>query len=300
MREKGHFLRICDFPPDRLDAIVKRGIALKKERNDGKVSNALEGKVMAMLFLKPSTRTRVSFESGMAQLGGSTVFLDPGTLQMSRGESAADTAKVLSSMCDVVVVRTHAHGMLDEIAAVSSVPVVNALSEQEHPCQVLADIMTFTEAREEIKEKKIAWIGDCNNVCKSWMNAAAPFGFDLAVACPAAYALDEGKQAGLKNVTFTLDPQEAAKDAACIVTDVWYSMGDEDDRQRRMEAFKGYTVDAAVMAKALPDAIFMHCLPAHRGEEVAPDVIDGDQSAVWAEAENRMHVQKALLEDMLA
>ena len=300
MSSSGHFLRICDFSYKRLSRIVRRGIELKKARLEGLVERPLSGKVVAMLFLKPSTRTRISFESGVAKLGGSTIYLDPATMQMSRGESVVDTAKVLSSMCDAVVIRAPAHEFIEEFSAASSVPVMNALTDVEHPCQILADIMTFIEMRGDINGRKIAWVGDCNNVCVSWMEAAKTFGFELSVASPKAYSSDRNMHEGTQNITFSENPREAVSGADCVVTDVWYSMGDEDDRKARIEAFQGYTVDAALMEMAAPDAVFMHCLPAHRGEEVAADVIDGEQSIVWIEAENRMHVQMALLEDVLA
>ncbi len=297
MGETGHFLRICDFSSGRLEAVVGRGIELKKAGRGISGQRPLDGMVMTMLFSKPSTRTRVSFEAGMAQLGGSAVYLDAATAQLSRGESVSDTARSVSPMCDVAVIRAHDHSMVEEFAAASSAPVVNALTDVEHPCQILADVMTFTEHRGEIKGRKVAWVGDCNNVCRSWMGAAGRFGFDLRVASPADYHPD-GE--GCENVTLTEDPKEAAEGAACVVTDVWCSMGDDGDRQKRLDDFSGYAVDAELMGLAADDALFMHCLPAHRGEEVAAEVIDGPQSVVWDEAENRLHVQKALLVDMLS
>ena len=299
MSTNTHFLSFCDFHATRILQVIDRGLELKQQRIDGHSCSSLADKVMAMLFMQPSTRTRISFEAGMAQLGGATVYLAPDSMQLSRGESIEDTARVIAAMCDIAVVRTPHHEFVQRFAAVADIPVINALTAVEHPCQVLADVMTFIELRGAIAGRKVAWIGDCNNVCRSWMHAANVLGFEFVIATPPDYAPAEHDPAVGTNVTIVTDPMQAVPDAACVVTDVWYGMGDDQDKERRLDVLSAYTVDDNLMAQAAPDAIFMHCLPAHRGEEVTATVIDGDQSVVWIEAENRLHVQKALLEDLL-
>lgn len=293
-----HYLSFQDLAPARSAAVV--AAALARKRGKGPADLPLQGKSLALLFLKPSTRTRISFEAGMAQLGGATLALAPDATQLARGESVSDTAKIIGSMCDAVAIRVAEHEVLQEFAAASAAPVINALTVLEHPCQVLADVMTFIELRGDIAGRRIAWVGDCNNVCRSWMRAAADFGFELAVACPESYRDNSEAYGKLPAVAYASSPAAAVEGAACVVTDVWHSMGDdEQSKERRLRAFADYTVTAALMAQADKDAIFMHCLPAHRGEEVAAEVIDGESSAVWVEAENRMHVQKALLLELL-
>ena len=251
-----------------------------------------------MIFEKPSTRTRVSFEVAMHQLGGSSVVLDPQDMQLGRGETLGDTARVLSRYVDAIMLRTGPHETLTELAAHATVPVINGLTCRSHPCQVMADVMTFEELKGPIKGRTIAWIGDVNNVATSWVQAAARFGCKLKIAAPKAFGpspalLDWAKAEGA-DIEVSEDPLKAARGADCVVTDVWVSMSD-NDAKKRMEALRPFQVDGKVMAQAAKDAIFMHCLPAHRGDEVTAEVIDGPQSAVWDEAENRLHVQKAIL-----
>jgi len=258
-----------------------------------------------MIFDKASTRTRVSFETGMYQLGGHALFLHSGTTQLGRGEPVEDSARVISSMVDGVMIRTFAQDDIQQFAKYSSVPVINGLTDLTHPCQILTDVFTYQEHRGDIRGKTVAWIGDGNNMAHSWINGAVSFGYKLNIACPEGYCpdeqlLDAARALGAEIVTMHDDPLAAASDADLVTTDVWASMGQEDEQKIREKAFAGFQVNAAVMAKAKPDALFMHCLPAHRGEEVAAEVMDGLQSVVWDEAENRLHAQKALLEFLLA
>jgi ornithine carbamoyltransferase len=258
----------------------------------------LAGKTLAMIFDKPSTRTRVSFDIAMRQLGGEAILLTGQEMQLGRGETIADTARVLSRYVDAIMIRTLDHGTLAELARYATVPVINGLTKRQHPCQVMADVMTFEELKGPIKGRTIAWIGDANNVATSWVHAAARFGCKLKVAAPKAFAPAPGLLAWAKGegaeIEVGEDPREATRGADCVVTDVWVSMGYGDEKKRN-EALRPFQVDGALMALAAKDAIFMHCLPAHRGDEVTAEVIDGPQSAVWDEAENRLHVQKAIL-----
>lgn len=295
-----HFLTLLDLAPAELAALLDRAIQLKAEFAGRRMRPTLGGRVLAMVFEKSSTRTRVSFETAMAHLGGHAIFLSPEASQLGRGEPVEDTARVLSQMVDCIMVRTHAHEQIERFAASASVPVINGLSDTHHPCQLLADIQTYLELRGPIRGRKVAWIGDGNNMCNSYIQAAMGFDFTLHVACPEGYHPDSGLvQAAGDRVVVGADPAEAAAGAALVVTDVWASMGQEQEAAKRRAAFRNYQVDAALMARAQPDALFMHCLPAHRGEEVSADVIDGPQSAVWQEAGNRLHSQKALLEFLL-
>ena len=293
-----NFLRLGDLTAAELRQLTARAIAQKsgKERE----RRPLAGRTLAMIFTKSSTRTRVSFEAGMAQLGGHAIFLSPRDTQLGRNEPLADTARIISSMCDAIMVRNDSQKDQEEIARYSRVPVINGLSNLHHPCQLLADLQTWVERRGEISGATVAWIGDGNNVCNSFAEAAALLGFKLRVACPSGYEPDAAtlKAAG-KAVDVMTDPKAAVRDADLVVTDVWASMGQEEEQQKRAAAFASYQVDAALMKLARRDALFMHCLPAHRGEEVAAEVIDGPQSVVWDEAENRLHAQKALLEFLL-
>jgi ornithine carbamoyltransferase len=295
-----HFLTLHDLNADELHALIRRAIELKRLRREGVLHEPLRGKVLGMIFEKSSTRTRVSFEAGMVQLGGGALFLSPRDTQLGRGEPIEDSARVISRMVDIVMIRTFGHEILERFAAVSSAPVINALSDKYHPCQLLADVQTYVEQRGDIRGRRVAWIGDGNNMCNSYINAAQLFDFQLAIACPEGYEPDAAllKRAGSR-VALTRDPRAAADGADLIITDVWASMGQEEEQNRRQEAFKSYCVDGRVMAAAAADALFMHCLPAHRGEEVMAEVIDGPQSVVWDEAENRLHAQKALLEFLL-
>jgi ornithine carbamoyltransferase len=295
-----HFLSLRDLTPEELGNIIQRAIELKAMQKRGELHEPLRNKMLALVFDKSSTRTRVSFETGMTQLGGNSMFLSPRDTQLGRGEPIEDTARVLSRMVDVIVIRTHSHQMVETFAAYSRVPVINALTDLLHPCQLLADIQTFVEHRGDIRGRNVAWIGDGNNVCHSWMNAASLLGFQLNIATPEGYRPDEIMIEKCRDsIELFTDPRQAAENADVIVTDTWASMGQEEEKKEREKAFAGFMVDAALMKKASPDALFMHCLPAYRGSEVAADVIDGPQSVVWDEAENRLHAQKALLEFLL-
>ena len=295
-----HFLSLRDLTPEELGNIIQRAIELKAMQKRGELFEPLRNKMLALMFDKSSTRTRVSFETGMTQLGGNSMFLSPRDTQLGRGEPIEDTARVLSRMVDVIVIRTHSHQMVETFATYSQIPVINALTDWLHPCQLLADIQTFVEHRGDIRGRTVAWIGDGNNVCHSWMNAASMLDFRLNIATPAGYRPDEAMIAKCRdNIGLFADPHQAVQDADVVVTDTWASMGQEEEKKEREKAFAGFMVDAALMKKANPDALFMHCLPAYRGSEVAADVIDGPQSVVWDEAENRLHAQKALLEFLL-
>jgi len=296
-----HFLTLLDLSSPELDGLIRRAIELKAGRRQGQKHMPLAGKVLAMIFEKASTRTRVSFEAGMSQLGGGTMFLSPRDTQLDRGEPVEDTARVMGRMVDAIVIRANSQAMIERFAHHSQAPVINALSDLHHPCQLLADIQTWVERRGDIKGRRAAWIGDGNNVCHSWIEAARQFGFSLRIATPKGYEPDAGivKAAG-SAIALMRDPKEAARGADVVVTDTWASMGQEEEKAKRLEDFAGYTVDAALMKLAAKDALFMHCLPAYRDYEVAAAVIDGPQSVVWDEAENRLHAQKALLEFLLA
>lgn len=298
-----HFLTLLDISPDEAKAILVRAAELKSLQKAGTPHRTLAGKTLGMIFDKASTRTRVSFEAGMYQLGGHALFLHSGTTQLGRGEPIEDSARVLSRMVDIIMIRTFAHKNLQRFAEYSEVPVINALTDLTHPCQILADVFTYEEQRGSIAGKTAAWIGDGNNMAHSWINGAVSFGYQLKIACPAGYCPDEKLLAAAQtlgaNVSITDDPLEAVEGADLVTTDVWASMGQEAEQAEREKAFAGFCVDQKMMAHARPDALFMHCLPAHRGEEVAAEVIDGPQSVVWDEAENRLHAQKALLEFLL-
>ncbi len=303
MNNPRHFLTLLDISPEEGASIIARGISLKAKQKNGEAHRSLAGKTMAMIFEKASTRTRVSFETGMFQLGGHALFLHSATTQLGRGEPVSDSAKVISSMVDIIMIRTFDHAMVEAFAANSSVPVINALTDLTHPCQILADVMTFVEHRGDIQGKTVAWIGDGNNMTHSWINGTVTFGFTLNIATPKDYAVDDKVLQHALSLGATINicntPQEAASGADLVTTDVWASMGQEEEQKIREAAFKDYQVDSALMSCAKSDALFMHCLPAHRGEEVAADVIDGNQSVVWDEAENRLHAQKALVEFLM-
>lgn len=292
-----HFLTLLDIPKEDIKKLIHRAIELKKMTKENIVYTPLQNKTIALLFDKSSTRTRVSFEVGMTHFGGNTLFLSPRDTQLGRGEPIEDTAKVISSMVDCVVIRTHDHADVVKFSSKSSVPVINGLTELVHPCQLLADVMTYIEINGDIKGKKVAWIGDANNMCNSYINASKQFDFELSIATPEKYIPSLYKDD--KNIILTHDPLEAAKDADLIVTDVWASMGQEDEEDERKKIFKSLQVNKNVMNVANKNAIFMHCLPAHRGEEVTSEVLDSKSSVVWQEAENRLHAQKALLEYLL-
>ena len=293
-----HFLDLDRLDAASLRSIVDAGVAFKRGENPPAVAADLTGKTLAIILEKPSTRTRVSFDVGMQQLGGRAVVLSDSGSHLGRGETIADTARVLSRYVDVMVIRTDAHERLHELAANSSVPVINGLTNQTHPCQIMADIMTFEEHRGAIAGKVVAWSGDGNNVAATWIHAAQRFGFEFRLACPPPLAPSDAVMAWAKredaSVHVTDSPADALAGADLVLTDAWVSMGDSDS-ERRKTLLAPYRVDEAMMARAKPDALFMHCLPAHRGEEVTEGVIDGPRSVVWDEAENRLHVQKGIL-----
>ncbi len=296
-----HFLTLLDIDTANLKKIIQRASELKTMQHAGQRFTPLEGKVMGMIFDKSSTRTRVSFETAMAQFGGHAIFLSPRDTQLGRGEPIEDSARVLSRMVDVIMIRTFGHENIERFAAYSSVPVINALTDMYHPCQLLADVQTFVEHRGNIEGKTIAWIGDGNNMCHSYINAARQFNFKLRIATPSGYEPDANiMHAAGDRVHLCTEPAEAVQGADMVATDVWASMGQEEEQRQREKSFAGFQVTAELMARANADALFTHCLPAHRGEEVAADVIDGPQSVVWDAAENRLHSQKALLEYLLA
>ncbi|MEO5815230.1 MAG: ornithine carbamoyltransferase [Gemmatimonadaceae bacterium] len=289
------FLAIPDFSAVELLALFDLAERMRRGEYDTK---PLEGKTLAMIFMKASTRTRVSFEVGTYELGGHALFLSPRDVQLGRGEPIADTARVLSRYVDGIMIRTFAHQDVEELAKYSSVPVINGLTDLLHPCQILADILTIRQHLGGFEGKKVAWIGDGNNMANSWINAAYRLGFELAIASPEGYEpadhlIERAK--GHAKITLTRDPKEAIEGAHVVNTDVWASMGQEDEQKKRERDFAGYTVNASLMKRAADDAIFLHCLPAHRGEEVTAEVIDGPQSRVWDEAENRLHIQKAIM-----
>ncbi|MCB1621377.1 MAG: ornithine carbamoyltransferase [Thiothrix sp.] len=300
MSDIRHFLTLKDFSPAELHALIGHAVRLKQKARRGELYQPLKNRTLAMIFEKASTRTRVSFETGMTQLGGHALFLSPNDTQLGRGEPIEDAARVISRMVDLVMIRTFQQAMIECFAQHSRVPVINALTDLYHPCQLLADIMTWVEQRGDPAGRTVAWVGDGNNMCHSWMNAAVLFGFQLNVACPAGYEPDAGIQATAGDAVMCFqDPMDAVAGVDVVVTDTWASMGQEDEKKVRMPAFRDYQVTAAMMQRADPEALFMHCLPAYRGMEVAAEVIDGPQSVVWDEAENRLHAQKALLEILL-
>ena len=295
VKETRHFLAIPDFTKPEIEGLFRLAESMRTGKYDAK---PLAGKSLAMIFMKSSTRTRVSFEVGMWQLGGHALFLSPRDVQLGRGEPIADTARVLSRYVDGIMIRTFAHAEIEELAKYSTVPVINGLTDLLHPCQILADLLTVKQHLGGYDGKRIAWIGDGNNMANSWINAAWRLGFELVLACPEGYDPDASILARAQKeakVRVVRDPQEAADGAHVVNTDVWASMGQEEEQAIREKAFKGYMVDEKLMKRAKSDAIFLHCLPAHRGEEVAAGVIDGPQSRVWDEAENRLHIQKAIM-----
>lgn len=296
-----HFLTLLDFGPDELRAILRRATALKKERAEGADQRRFPGTVLGMIFEKSSTRTRVSFEAGMAQLGGHAMFLSPQNTQLGRGEPVEDSARVISSMVDIVMIRTFGHDIVERFAAHSSVPVINALTDSYHPCQLLADMQTWFEHRGDIAGSKVCWVGDGNNMCQSYINAARQFDFELAICCPEGYEPDASLLAQNSDRVFLeRDPGKAVAGANLVVTDVWASMGQESEQEERMALFQPYQVNEALMADAAADALYMHCLPAHRGEEISAGLMDHPDTVIWDEAENRLHAQKALMEALLA
>jgi ornithine carbamoyltransferase len=292
---KRDFLTIPDLTRDELNEVIDLAVRLKA--GQGPV-RPLQGRTLGMIFAKSSTRTRVSFEVGMYQLGGHALFLSARDIQLGRGEPIRDMARVLSRYLDAIMIRTFAHAEVEELARYASVPVINGLTDLHHPCQILADLMTIREQLGSWEGKTVAWIGDGNNMANSWIEAAGVLGFELRLACPEGYEPDRDtytRHASRTRLTITELPEEAAEGADVVTTDVWASMGQEGEQAVRAQDFQGYLVDERLMALARPDAIFLHCLPAHRGEEVTDAVIEGPHSRVWDQAENRLHVQKALL-----
>jgi len=295
-----HYLTELDLTADEFRAILQRGSELRRQWESHSCQASLPHRVLGMIFEKSSTRTRVSFEAGMTQLGGHAIYLSPSDTHLGRGEPLADTARVLSQMVDIITVRTFSHEALEHFSQFSTVPVINALTDLLHPCQLLADMQTFLDHRGDIQGKRVAWIGDGNNMCNSYINTAKLLDFNLSFACPDGYEPDaDVLSRASTNAKRASSPQEACTGADLIVTDVWASMGQEKEQKAREIAFEGYEINSELMALANDDALFMHCLPAHRGEEVSAEVIDGGQSVVWEEAGNRLHAQKALLEFLL-
>ena len=299
--ESRHFLTLNSLSRDELLSIINRAEELKKQFIAKNYETTLDNRVLGMIFEKSSTRTRVSFEAGMAQLGGHAIYLAPTGTQIGRGEPLEDTARVLSKMVDCIMFRTFEHERLELFASYSDVPVINGLSDSYHPCQLLADLLTYFENRGPIQGKKVAWFGDGNNMCHSYMNAAKIFDFQLIIACPEGFEPDaEILEATKNNVVIERNPEKAATNVDLVVTDVWASMGQEEEQNERLQKFAKYQVNTDIMECANGDALFMHCLPAHRGEEVSENVLEGAQSVVWEEAGNRLHSQKALLEFLLS
>lgn len=295
-----HFLTLNDLTRDELLAVLQRASELKKLQRGGIAHDSLKGKVMAMIFAKSSTRTRVSFEAGMTQLGGSAMFLSPADTQMGRGEPISDTARVISSMVDIVMIRTFAHEDIELFAQHSSVPVINALTDDYHPCQLLADMQTWIEHRGDVHGKTVCWLGDGNNMCQSYINGAKILGFHLKIACPegfepSAELMDQAQgYASIEN-----DPKRASEGAHLLVTDVWASMGQEEEARMREQALSAYQLNQDLLDLADPEALYLHCLPAHRGEEITAELMDNPDTVIWDEAENRLHAQKALIEFLL-
>lgn len=292
-----HFLSLMDCTPQELANLIRRGIELKDLRKRGVLYEPLKNRVLGMIFEKASTRTRLSFEAGMIQLGGQAIFLSPRDTQLGRGEPIGDSAIVMSRMLDAVMIRTFAHQCVLDFAAHSSVPVINGLTDELHPCQLLADMQTFHEHRGSIQGKTVAWIGDGNNMCNTYAQAAVQFDFQLKIACPEGFEpRQEFLDLAAGRVTLLRDPREAVAGAHLVSTDVWASMGQEEEAEARMQRFRPYQVSRELLDLAAPDVLFMHCLPAHRGEEISMDLLDDPRSVAWDQAENRLHAQKALLE----
>ena len=300
MNKVRHFRSLLDINKKEFIRIIERSIELKKEAAAGVVNNSLSGKTMAMIFKKNSTRTRVAFETAMTTMGGNAIFLASDSTQISRGEELSDTAKVLSGMVDIIMVRTHDHNEVEELASNSTVPVINGLTEKFHPCQLLADMQTYYEEKGSIEGKKVAWIGDGCNMCNSYINAAKILNFNLNIATPSGFEPDQSTlNLANDNVELCDMPGKAVEDCDLVTTDVWSSMGDEEDAEKRKALFKGYQINKHLFEKSKNDSIFLHCLPAHRGEEVESDVIDGPRSKVWQQAHNRLYTSKALIEFLL-
>ena len=295
-----HFLTLQDLSKQELQQLLNRAIELKTAHCNGTAEQPFSGKVLAMIFEKSSTRTRVSFEAGMAQLGGSALFLSPNDTQLGRGESIEDSARVISRMVDIIMIRTFGHDKIEKFAEYSSVPIINALTDDYHPCQLLADMQTYIEHRGSIQGKRVVWVGDGNNMCQSYMNAADMLDFQLVIACPEGFEpCSDLLQKFNDRVSIVRDPVAAITEADLVVTDTWASMGQEEEKQQRERAFAGFQVNEEIMSLAADDALFMHCLPAYRGMEISETIMESKWSVVWDEAENRLHAQKALVEFLL-
>lgn len=296
-----HLRSLQQFTREELSGFIKRAITLKKEKQDGILHRQLEGKTVALIFEKPSTRTRVSFESAMYGLGGQVIFLSGRDTQLARSEPLKDMSRVMSRYVDGMVVRTFGQNVVDELADYASVPVINALTDLHHPCQVLSDMMTVIEKKGDIEKLRIAWVGDGNNMANSWIQAAAVMGFELSLACPKGYEPNSEILAAASGsrVTLTSDPVEAVRGADVINVDVWASMGQESEQEQRLDIFSDYQLNSGLLAKAPKNAIVLHCLPAHRGEEITDAVLEGAQSVVWDQAENKMHMHKSILEKLM-
>lgn len=295
-----HFLTLMDFSSQELEQLIQRAIELKAEQKARKPGVQFPNYVLGMIFEKASTRTRISFEAGMAQFGGHALFLSPRDTQLGRGEPIEDSARVISSMCDIVMIRTYEHSIIERFAAHSKVPVINALTDDYHPCQLLADIQTFVENRGSIRGKQVTWVGDGNNMCHSYINAARQFDFTLKIACPEGFEPNADIVAAAGDrIEILRDPVAATKNSDLVVTDVWASMGQEEEQTERRNKLAGYQINAELMAHANADALYMHCLPAKRGEEISAELMDAADTVIWNEAENRLHAQKALMEFLL-
>ncbi|MBW2192179.1 MAG: ornithine carbamoyltransferase [Deltaproteobacteria bacterium] len=301
---KKDILTLMEFSREELEELFKRALELKKSHEKGVAGRPLVGKTLGLIFEKPSTRTRISFEVAMVHLGGTPIFISTGDTQISRDEPVRDTARVLSRYLDCLAIRTYSQELLKEFAAFSTIPVINALSDQYHPTQILSDLLTVIEYWGGYSELKIAWVGDGNNVCHSWINAAAVLGLNLVIACPETYSpdkdiLERAQGEGQGNIVLTRDPAEAVRDAKVIYTDVWASMGQEKELKRKKTLFKPFRVNSALLEKADKGVIVMHCLPAHRGEEISERVLEGSSSVVWEQSENKLHMIKAVLEMLM-
>lgn len=294
-----HFLTLNDLSKSEIEHILQRATELKRMQHAGEIYQPFVGKVLGMIFEKSSTRTRISFEAGMCQFGGDAIFLSPRDTQLGRGEPIEDSARVISSMLDIVMIRTFGHDIVERFAKYSKVPVINGLTDDHHPCQLLADMQTYIEHRGSIAGKTVVWVGDGNNMCNSYIEMSQILDFNLHIATPKGYEPKAEFLANTKNVTLFNSPQDAVKDADLIVTDVWASMGQEEEQKLREQAFADFQVNEQLMALAKADCLFMHCLPAHRGEEISENMLDHAGSVVWDEAENRLHAQKALMEFLL-
>lgn len=302
---RNHLLALGDFSKDALRGLIDRALALKAERRQGVRHQQLAGRTICLLFEKPSTRTRVSFEAAMYSLGGQVIFMSAKESQLGRGEPLKDTARVLSRYVDAIVVRTFGQEVVEELARYATVPVINALTDLHHPCQVLSDLMTVFECKGTLEKARTVWIGDGNNMANSWIEAASVFGFPLSLACPDPFRpnttiLERARSRSPLPIEVLRDPTEAIRGAEVVNVDVWASMGQEAEQEERLGVFRDYQLDATLLAKADPKAIVLHCLPAHRGEEISEDVLEGPQSVVFDQAENKMHIHAAILEQFIA